>query len=420
MLSGAFLLRDYFFPQLQVILAMLVAPFVFKIRKQSAPVSRYFYLSLLFTGIYYILCMKLFLFLGIGCLLFYSIENNFGKIGFLPFIFLVSISPALHYVVTLFTFTLRLWLSHYAAGLLNAIHVNVTCCGNYFILADGFTFNVDKACLGLNMFNTGLALTCLLIGLSESKQLKSLPVLQLMITFISACLLLIVANFLRIIMIVLFRSMPGTASHELIGMFSLIAYMAAPVYFLITRLLKRYGTLPVEYAPGRFSGWQYSVALPAIAFACLFFSFTSVEHSLKTVVRDQKLETLQLEGFYKLKKEDGVMEYRRDSLLVYIKPAIKMFESDHPPALCWRGSGFDVEQVSEIEVLHYKVLMATIKKGNKTQYTAWWYDNGLIKTDSQWHWRMAKGEPFRIINITATTKKELLLNCRLFLSKKLF
>ena len=114
------------------------------------------------------------------------------------------------------------------------------------------------------------------------------------------------------------------------------------------------------------------------------------------------------------------MEYRKDSLLVYIKPAVRAFESDHPPVLCWKGAGFEVEQVSEVMVGNSKLLMAVIKKGRITRYTAWWYDNGTVKTADQWTWRLSKGEPFRIVNLTTGDRAELLQSCREFLAKKLF
>jgi exosortase N len=415
-----YFLKDYFFPQFQIILALIVAPFVFRIQEQFVYSNRYFYVSIFCVVAYYCLYMKLFLFLALGTFLFYSIESRFGKIGALPFIFLICISPALHYLVNVFTFTLRLALSHYAAELLNSIGYPVQCHGNYFTLSNDFTFNVDKACLGLNMFNTGLALTTLMVGFTEKRWMKSLSFIQLIGIFTTACCLLVATNFLRILMIVFFKSLPGTTSHELIGVFSMITYMAFPVYLLINYLVKRFGGEQVIRSTKAFPSFSKHSIISIMMFAGLFFSFKSVEQNSKTLVRDFKIEKLNLNGFIKVKKQDGVMEFRSDSLLVYIKPAVKVFESDHPPALCWKGSGFDVEQISEVNVNNTIILMATIKKGVNIQYTAWWYDNGKIKTTNQWLWRFSKGEPFRIINLTSNNKTQLMINCNEFLKKRLF
>lgn len=417
---AAFLLRGYFFPSFQIMLGILVAPFVFRIRDKGSRSGRYFYISVLCTACYYFLSMKLFLFLGLGSFLFYSIESRFGTIGALPFLFLLCISPALHYTVNVFTFTLRLSLSSHAAGLLNAVGYAVECSGNYFTLPDGFTFNVDTACLGLNMFNTGLALATLLTGLMEKRSGRQLTVFQLGLIYVSCCGLLILANFLRILTIVFFRSLPGTLSHELIGMFAMIAYVAAPLYFLTRLVIRRYGKEPALQSQQAPFMTKRHLVFPLLAFALLFYSFTSVERTSKTLMRDVKLEQLHLPGFTKAKKEDGVMEYRKDSLLVYIKPAVRAFESDHPPVLCWQGAGFTVEQVAPLKLNGVTLLMAVIKKGQITRYTAWWYDNGAVKTTDQWAWRLSAGEPFRIVNLTTGSKEELLLHCRTFLAKRLF
>lgn len=414
------LLRNYFFPPFQIILCLLIAPFVLSIKEKQQRSSRYFFISLLFFTAYCLVCTKLFLFFGLGSLLLYSIESRFGKTGLLCFIFLICISPALHYAVNTFTFTLRLNMSAGAAGLLNYSGFAVENNGNYFTLPDGTNFNVDKACLGLNLFNSGLAFTTLLAGIAEKKHSRSFSFLQILLVFFTSCLLLVCANFLRIITIVVFRSMPGTLSHELIGLFSMLVYVLLPVNFLINCLIK-YASL--ENPEKKISPSNYSlknIAFPLIAFALLFISCSRAENYTKSTRRDPVLEQLVIDGFTRAKKEGGVMEYRKDDLLVYIKPAVKIFESDHPPVLCWQAAGFNVEQVSKIKVAGTTILVAQIRKEKITAYTGWWYDNGPVKTTDQWTWRLSGGEPFRIINVTAPNREELIRACRNFLSKNLF
>ncbi len=419
-LTAALLLKNYFLPQFQIILGVMIAPFVFRIKEKFVFSNRYFYISLFLMAIYLAIGLKIFLFLSIGCLLFFAIENIFGKIGSLPLFFLVFISPVFNYIINVFTFTFRLALSKYAAEILCFMGYPVECNGNYFILPDGFTFNVDKACLGLNMFNTGLSLTVLLIALMEKRLRKSLSLPYLTALFSFTVIFLIATNFLRIITIVLFKSMPETLSHEMIGIFSLILYTAVPMYFLILFLIKRFGRTIVINEGIVLKPSKRSLALTFTACALLFLSFTYVEKSSKTEIKDLKLENLTLDGFTKSKKEDGVMEFRKNDLLVYIKPGTKFYGADHPPSLCWKGSGFDVEETTEEIILDQKIMTAVIKKGNTIQYTAWWHDNGTIRTTDQWTWRSTRGEPFRIINLTTNTKEDLILNCKIFLQKKLF
>jgi len=416
---GIGLLRDYFFPSFQLILGVMIAPFVFKIKARSFS-KRYLYLSVLFLLLYYFLTIHTFLFLSIGCLLFFTIEANFGKIGVLPFIFLGCISPALYYFVNVFTFDLRIQLSYYASYFLNSVGFSVTCAGNYFILPDGFKFNVDKACLGLNMFNTGLSLTILIIGLNESRFQKSLSLSQILLVLICSCLLLVVANFLRIITIVYFRSLPNTISHEMIGLFSMVFYMALPVFYLIRFLASRLAKEKQRDVNLEQPSLKISSLLTVSVCALFFLSFHSVERTRKYTIKDDKLERLVLPGYVRNKKEDGVFEFKRDSVLLYIKPACRAFESDHPPALCWKASGFDVEDVTELKINKNTILLARLEKDHAIQYTAWWYDNGSDKTTSQWQWRFHKGEPFRLINVTAGSKEVVLKVCREFLALKLF
>jgi exosortase N len=416
--AGTVLLRDYFFPRLQVMLALLAAPFVFRANPQAGYSNRYFYVSVALIALYALLAMKLFLFLGLGTTFLYCIESRFGKTGPLPFFFLVALSPALHYAVNAFTFSLRLMLSSHAAHALNLAGLDVSCNGNFFTLADGFVFNVDKACLGLNMYGSGLALAVLLIGLRERTANRQLRFAAIVLVMIVAAALLVSANFFRIIVIVLLRAMPGTLAHELTGILAMIAYVAVPVFFFIRFIVKRYGK---ARANGEFSppGPVSRLAFPIVTGLMVWLAHNVVVKE-ENAQADPLLAKLEIPGFTRVLKEDGVAEFRSPSLLVYIKPPVRPFQSDHPPALCWKAAGFDVEQVSEEIICGNKVLMAVLKKDSAVQYTAWWYDNGKVKTTDQWVWRLSRGEAFRIVNLTAANKDFLVKECGRFAAMKLF
>jgi exosortase N len=219
---------------------------------------------------------------------------------------------------------------------------------------------------------------------------------------------------------VMLRSLPGTATHEIIGLLSLILYMGIPVYFIIKFATARFGKTGAAHhaTPVEMKATRY--VLPILLFAMLFLSFAAVKKRSLTDVKDARLAQLQLPGFTKRKQQDGVIEFRNERLLVYIKPAVRAFQGDHPPVLCWKGSGFDAEQVAKKEINGVIVLKAILKKGSTTQYTAWWYDNGSVKTTDQWTWRLSHGEPFRIINITSDNEDVLYEAVSAFLKKKLF
>jgi exosortase N len=418
---GYFLLKDYFIPGLQIILGIMAAPFVFRIKEKGVFSNRYALASILFIAAYSILHIHMLLFFGVGCALFFTIESRFGKIGILPFLFLICICPAMHYLVNTFTFSIRLALSKYAAIALNAIGIHVTNYGNYFVRPDGFSFSVDTACIGLNMFNTGLCLVVLMVAFTEQRSRKDLNLFFTGIIMMVTVVLLILTNFLRIIGLVFFKSMPGTIGHDMIGIFSLIFYMAVPVYFLTIFLFRKFGkpynetvteTNPVSFR-------KQIIATCGLC-VCLLVSGIAVDYYDNLIIKDEKLAQLELAGFSRTVKEDGVIEFRKNDVLIYIKPANKAYESDHPPNMCWQGSGFHLEEINETKFGSFNIMTATLKKDERVQYTAWWYDNGISKTISQWEWRTSSGEPYRTINITTNSKEELDHLCEDYLKKKLF
>ncbi|MES2516411.1 MAG: exosortase N [Bacteroidota bacterium] len=413
------LLKDYFVPGIQIALGIMVAPFVFKVKKYEFS-YRYAYAFGFFLLAYYFLQIYVLLFLSVGCLIFFTIECQSGKIGLLPFLLLICVSPAMYYIVNVFTFSIRLELSRYSAMLLNTVGMAVENRGSFFIMPDGSTFSVDTACIGLNMFNTGLIVSLLLIGLSEQRTKKDFGFFHLILIFLVTVACLMATNLLRIVGLVFFKSAPGTIQHDLMGMASLILYTVIPVYFLISFIQKRNRKPIAPEALAVRPSFKKNVSITLLlAVAVVAVSFKVKDH-LSHTIKDQKLSELNLPGFTKQTKEDGVAEFRQDSILIYIKPSVSGYESDHPPSMCWQGSGFKLENVSEEVFSGYTLLSAVLKRGDVVQYTAWWYDNGTHKTIDQLDWRFSKGEPYRIINITTKSKAELDSLCAVYITKKLF
>lgn len=418
--AAVYVLKDYFVPGLQIVLAMVMAPFVFRIKTPGSYSYSYAIAAMVFLGLHYYLTISVLLFLSAGCLLLFSISNRKGSLGILPLLFIISISPALKYAVSVFTFSIRLELSKYAALMLNKIGMAVENKGAYFIMPDGYSFSVDTACIGLNLFNTGLCLMILLVSFSQQRYKKDLGILPLGFAFIATAILLVLTNLLRIVAIVLFRSEPGTIGHDLIGMGSLVLYTLVPVFFLVRWLIQRFGKLPQTAHSEKKPPFLRSMAVTLILCACLVVVSGFVKHQSKLLVKDEKLEALLIPGYVKSLKEDGVYEFIKGDVLIYIKPANKAYESDHPPAMCWQASGFRLEELSEKQYGKASILKAVLKRDSATQYTAWWYDNGREKTVSQWKWRFSKGEPYRIINITTNTPQKLDSLCQQYLEQKLF
>lgn len=416
---AVFLLKDYFIPGIQIALGIMVAPFIFRIQKHNYS-YRYAYLFLLFLSAYYLLHIYVLLFISVGCLIFFSIECQNGKIGILPFLFLICISPAMHYISNVFTFSLRLELSKYAAQILNLIGMAVKNKGSYFVLADGSSYSVDTACIGLNMFNTGLTASLLLIGFSEQKTKKSLSYFAISFVFIFTIVCLIFTNLIRIVTLVFFKAPPETWQHDFIGIASLSLYTMLPVYGIIYFIQKRNTQMRSAELPFLKANFKRNLLSMILCSIILIVVSQKIKNQLKYTIKDQKLNNLYLPEYTKTTNKDGIAEFRKEGVLIYIKPASHGYESDHPPSMCWQGAGFQLENISSVRMNGYTILTAILKKDKLEQYTAWWYDNGTNKTIDQWEWRFAHGEPYRIINITTKSKSELDRLCSLYLSKNLF
>jgi exosortase N len=418
--AAVYVLNGYFMPGIQIALAMLLAPFVFRVKTPGSYSYGYAIAAAAFLVLYYFLTVTVLLFLSTGCLLLFSISCRSGRLGILPFLFLVSISPALKYAVSVFTFSIRLELSRYAALMLNRIGMAVENKGAYFIMPDGYSFSVDTACIGLNLFNTGLCVMILLVSFSQLRSKKDLGIFPLGLAFFATAILLVLTNLLRIVAIVLFRSEPGTLGHDLIGMGALVVYTLLPVFFLIRWMIRRFGKTPQESQEGQPPAFRKSLGITLALCLCLIIISGFLKQRDQLQVKDAKLEALVLPGYSKSLKEDGVYEFLKPGVLIYIKPANKAYESDHPPAMCWQASGFRLDEISEQRFGAATILKAVLKRDQATQYTAWWYDNGSEKTVSQWQWRFSKGEPYRIINITTNDSQKLDSLCRRYLAQKLF
>lgn len=414
------MMKDYFIIRMQLILGLLCAPFIFRVREKDSFSYRYAIASIFFLACYSVLQVKVLLFLSLGSLIFFGAEILIGRIGYLPLLFLLFLSPALYYLVNVFTFSIRLKLSEWAAKMLTLAGKQVTHQGSYFEMGDGSIFSVDAGCIGLNMFCTGLCISVLLIAFTEYRKKLAIGVVPIGVITFASCILLIVSNLLRIIGLVLFKAAPGTLAHDLIGLLSLIAYTVIPVYFIVQLVVARFGKAHEAAASRVMLSYPKRLSLLASVAVIIVVTGIVVMQVRKESIRDEKLSALALDGYQRKVMDDQVIEFRRENSLIYIKPAARGYESDHPPAMCWRGNGFELVNFKEEKVGSYTIMMGQLRKGSADQYTAWWYDNGIDKTIDQLEWRLAKGEPYRIINITAKTKEELLTKCNDFLHRRLF
>ncbi|MEM7659746.1 MAG: hypothetical protein AAF399_26775, partial [Bacteroidota bacterium] len=106
--------------------------------------------------------------------------------------------------------------------------------------------------------------------------------------------------------------------------------------------------------------------------------------------------------------DNGIYECRTMDHLVYLKPPVSTWKSDHSPAICWQASGYEMKQIQQTVIAGQAVYQAIFTRGAERLYTAWWYDNGDHQTHLQLDWRrrQLQGEtPYCLINVTTAEKK---------------
>lgn len=345
----------------------------------------------------------------------FIVESRIGKLGYLPLILIAVCSPVLKYLTTIFTFPLRLTWSKLAAQVISIFDKNVQVHGNVFIL-NGDSFTVDPECLGLNMIISGLIIVCLLLAFAERKYSISFPLPQLLLTFSITTALILIANFFRILCLVMFRSMPETMSHEIIGIFCLGLYVIGPMYFGIKWQASKASLSAEKQKKPLFSFPKISLSHPLSLFLSLslILSIALLNQQWKTYTIPDTFEPLakiKVPGMKKVSISEGIAHFESDSLLLYVKQPTRFWGADHTPAICWMGSGYTFAAVEKQQIAEQKVFLGKLKKEDERLYTAWWYDNGTHRTLSQWdwRWRSAHGEaPFYLWNLTAETEEELL------------
>jgi exosortase N len=415
------ILSHYLVFQFQTLLAFLLAVFAFTPRYPNRYRQRYFLISFILLILYFLCSIKIFYLFGVGTAILAIVESRRGQLSELPLLLLLLISPALQYGINIFTFPIRLQFSAWSGQILQFVGMPVHVSGNFFewtnINHQPVSFSVDTACIGLNLMNTGFTALGLWLGFSETKFKKRLPIYGIAILFLITILLLLVANLLRITLLVYFQSMPNTWSHEILGLACLAVYVLLPLSFLIPFVYKKIGiplpSLVTNVIPPSQKAWDL----------VLIGIILGANGWTPPVQQDEKTKNITLNDFKKEIVEAEIVKFSNDSVLIYIKPPARFWGSDHSPTICWVGSGFKFSKIQPIQVENQTIYTGILQKDSLSLQTAWWYDNGLDKTiyQSRWRLRAARGQAgYRLINITTKDTTLLHKQCAYLLKQNLF
>lgn len=336
--------------------------------------------------------LTMFAYFATGILSVYFLNKQRGLNSLLPVWILVAASPALYYVVHIFSFPIRLSISHFGSNLLSFFGMPVNPVGNGFMLPGGKVFFVDDSCVGLTLMGTGLMGCALVLAMAELKHNRSYNYLQILALGLFSFGLLLLANLVRILVLVVFMSGPKQLSHQVLGLMSLVASVWFPLYYV---------TQFFEPKEGKKFKQFYSLYFGAILVLVMFGSlwFHLKKQALNGI--DEKLLHLRLPGYAYSEAQDGVAQFVKDDTLVFIKPLMGALEGGHPPQICWRGAGYELQNFKQVTWQGLSVYYGTLlKQGQPPLHTAWWYENGSMPTHSEWVWRFNKKGGYRVINVS--------------------
>lgn len=396
------------------IVGLISLPWLCYAPGESVSSSRLFLPAILLMALCIIVPVKTVLFFAIVVGGLALVESYYARCGHLPLLALMIISPLSNYILTVFTFPIRLKLSSIATYILQWFNDSVICQGN-IITVNGTDFSVDTACMGMSMMGVGLLMGVWLLATYQRRSNRRVSLLNSAGFLLVVFLLLVVANLIRIILLVQFHIMPDTIWHEITGICCFLLYGLLPAAWLIRTIRRRQMTieeekqeatvitLPCIPAP-RYRFIKNSVIAIGLLALCLYVD-ESDYHRYPAFEKQ-----IAIEGYESNYLGNAVVRLQNEGSLVYIKAVKGFYSTDHSPMICWVGSGYELNKLREVKYNTSNIFMGELLKNNETLYTAWWFDNGKIKTTSQleWRWRTLSGQGnFCLVNITARTQHDL-------------
>jgi exosortase N len=196
--------------------------------------------------------------------------------------------------------------------------------------------------------------------------------------------------------------------HEVVGILCLLLYMVLPAVYLAPFFVKKMGNVIKATNDNHSFTKKYWLhfLLAATINLCSYhiLSTDTYEHFNLPDTRIGKYKASQ--------HSPGIVKLESQSSLLYIKYVRGFYDTDHNPTICWKGSGYEFQQIQQNNINGFSIYTALLVKGKEKLYTAWWYGNGKNNTTDQfiWRWDMVKGSnPYAVINVTAP-EKQILFN----------
>lgn len=424
-----FYYQPYYLPRnFSLFLGFIFAPFIIR-TVDNRPTNRFLFPALLLgLSLFFIKTNSLYYGFGV-CLGLYIWESRQGKLNNLPLFLLVVVSFLVQQILNNWSFPIRLQLSAWVGEIIAMLGYPITVSGN-MIYMDGQPFSVDPACMGLKMMVTAQLLALVIFAYFERKDKLVFSFSKIVFGLLSIILLTILANFIRLLALIIFKIMPENPLHDIIGLVSLAVYALVPFYFGVQFLTRRIGfntsmtlnarktflhrrlsenLFPRNYSNLSIRHFESVRYLPILLLGSLFF-YQGHQSKQPIPIFNQPYPTEKFANFKHSKTQNGMLKLENDSTLVYIKPPVSFFQGSHDPRVCWRGSGYTFQNIQIEKVESNSIYTAILKKDTEQFYTAWWYDNLKNTTIEEWQWRLEELQGqngYFLINISSADKKAL-------------
>jgi len=364
-------------------------------------------LVLLFSALAYTFHVRAFYYFSVMFFLIWIMELTLGRLSPVVFFLIVFMSPVFVQVVTILGFPIRLALTSISGQLLHAIGLDVQVAGNVIVLGND-SFAVEEACMGLHMLAFSMLMAVFILAFHMRTRKLSVNLLPMAGYFLMAFCLNLGTNITRILILVFFRIGSTDPMHEIVGMVCLVVYVMVPLHLTSGLFLRRFGK-PVSPVDSGVPLTRISVAM--VLAMCVVHLVVAWRVSEARSEEVSQFINVQFDGHPGEPLVDGIRKFTERDVLVYVKPIPEFFSGEHTPLMCWKGTGYAFSKIENKEVAGLQLYIGTLQKDASTLYTAWWYDNGHVKTivQSDWRFRMMKGESrFALVNVTSSSQQRLL------------
>ncbi|MDW7693311.1 exosortase N [Flammeovirgaceae bacterium SG7u.111] len=407
-------LWGYAFQWLNVALVAAFLPFAISFSSNQERSNRYGWWALgLLTAYVFGFQLATVLFVAVCFFLLFILESKLGKLSPLPLVLLLLVSPFTAYLLKIFSFDLRLQLTQIAGFFLGFVEKDIRVEGNLIYLGKTL-FAVDEACSGLNMLITAYIVGTGLLAFQLREAKKSISWLPMGGYLVVIGVLVLISNLCRIVSIVFLRAMPETLSHELLGIFSLVLWVFIPLYFISGFWATLFGgkeffSFKLRFPP-LFSAYAKNMLMGSFFVGLIYLNF-------QPAVLEENPQA-DFSGYEKVAKKaslncsmaaGGTLKMTSPQAIIYAKPCLGFYRSEHNPTICWRGSGYALSQEQKKEVGGKEIFIAELQKNEDVLYTAWWYESDGLQTTSQWEWRkqmLQHGDKIFLINITCESPEQ--------------